>query len=160
MTHICVNKLTIGSDNGLSPGQCQAIIYTNAGILLIGTLGTNFSEILIEIRPFSFKEMHLKMSSGKWRPFCLSPNVLIKEFDVNHSDAETGICHMMTSSNGNIFRITGPVCWEFTGQWWISLTKASDVELCFLWLVPEKAFEKTSEMPVIWDAIVLIMMSL
>ena len=48
--HICVNKLTIiGSDNGLSPGQCQAIIWTNAGILLIGPLGTNFSEILIEI---------------------------------------------------------------------------------------------------------------
>ena len=48
--HICVNKLTIiGSDNGLSPGRRQAIIWTNAGILLIGPLGTNFSEILIEI---------------------------------------------------------------------------------------------------------------
>ena len=44
--HICVNKLTIiGSDNGLSPGRCQAIIWTNAGILLIGHLETNFSEI-------------------------------------------------------------------------------------------------------------------
>ena len=50
VTHICVNKLTIiGSDNGLSLGRCQAIIWTNAGILLIGPLGTNFSEILIEI---------------------------------------------------------------------------------------------------------------
>ena len=50
VTHICVNKLTIiGSDNGLSPGRRQAIIWTNAGILLIGPLGTNFSEILIEI---------------------------------------------------------------------------------------------------------------
>ena len=38
-----------GSDNGLSPGWRQAIIWTNAGILLIGPLGTNFSEILIEI---------------------------------------------------------------------------------------------------------------
>ena len=48
--HIWVNKLTIiGSDNGLSPGLRQAIIWTNAGILLIGPLGTNFSEILIEI---------------------------------------------------------------------------------------------------------------
>ena len=45
--HICVSKQTIiGSDNGLSPGRRQAIIWTNAGILLIGTLGTNFSEIL------------------------------------------------------------------------------------------------------------------
>ena len=78
VTHICVNKLTvIGLDNGLSPDRRQAIIWTNAGILLIGTLGTNFSEIVIETRPFSFKKMHLKMSSGKWRPFCLGLNVLI-----------------------------------------------------------------------------------
>ena len=50
LTHVCVNKLTIiGSDNGLSPGRRQAIIWTNAGILLIGPLGKNFSEILIKI---------------------------------------------------------------------------------------------------------------
>ena len=79
MTHICVSKLTIiGSDNGLSPGQHQAIIWTNDGILLTGTLGTNFNEILIEIYTLSFKKMHLKMSSGKWRPFCLSLNVVRK----------------------------------------------------------------------------------
>ena len=76
--HICVGKLTIiGSDNGLSPGRRQAIIWTNAGILLIGPLGTNFSEILIAIETFSFKKMHLKMSSAKWHPFCLSFNVLM-----------------------------------------------------------------------------------
>ena len=77
MTHICLCKLTIiGSDNGLWPGQRQAIIWTNAGILLIGPLGTNFSEILIGIQTFSFKKMHLKMASAKWRPFYLSLNVL------------------------------------------------------------------------------------
>ena len=77
MTHICVGNLTIiGLDNGLSTGRRQAIIWTNAGILLIGPLGTNFSEILIEILPFSFKKMCLKMSSAKWRPFCLGLNVL------------------------------------------------------------------------------------
>ena len=77
VTHICVGKLTIiGSDNGLSPGRRQAIIWTNAGILLIGPLGTNFSETLIEIDTFSFKKMHLKMSSAKWRPFCLGLDVL------------------------------------------------------------------------------------
>ena len=44
--HICVSNLAIiGSDNGLSPGQPQAIIWTSAGILSIGPLGTNFSEI-------------------------------------------------------------------------------------------------------------------
>ena len=77
MRHICVSKLTtIGSDNGLSPSRRQAVIWTKAGILLIRTLGTNFSEILSEIHAFSFKKMHLKMSSAKWRPFCLGLNVL------------------------------------------------------------------------------------
>ena len=61
VTHICVSNLTItGSDNGLSPGRRKAIIWTNAGILLIGPSETNFSEILIEIRTFSTKKMHLK----------------------------------------------------------------------------------------------------
>ena len=77
VTHIYVRKLaSIVSDNGLLPGRRQAIIWTNAGILLIGPLGTNFSKILIKIHTFSFKKMHLKMSSGKWRPFCLGLNVL------------------------------------------------------------------------------------
>ena len=67
-------QTTIGSDNDLSPSRRQAIIWTTAGILLIGPLGTNLSEILSEIHTFSLKEMHLKMSSGKWRPFCLGLN--------------------------------------------------------------------------------------
>ena len=77
-THICVSKLTsIASDNGLSPGRRQAIIWNHAGILSIGLLGTNFSEILIEILTFSFKKMRLKVSSASWCPFCLGLNVLI-----------------------------------------------------------------------------------
>ena len=61
VTHICVDDITIiGSDNGLSPGRHQAIIWTNAGILLIRLLGTNFSEILIGNQTFSFKKIHLK----------------------------------------------------------------------------------------------------
>ena len=72
-----LSKLTIiGSDNDLSPSRRQAIIWTNTGILLIGRLGTIFSEILIEIRTFSFKKMHLKILSGKWRPFCPGLTVL------------------------------------------------------------------------------------
>ena len=56
VTDICVSKLTIiGSDNGLSPGRLQTIIWTNVGILLIRPLETNFSEILIEINTFSRK---------------------------------------------------------------------------------------------------------
>ena len=77
VTHECVNKLTIiGSDYGLAPGRRQAIIWTNAGILLIWTLGTNVSEILSEIHTFSFMKMHLKVSSAKWRLFRLGPSVL------------------------------------------------------------------------------------
>ena len=68
--HICVGKVTtIGSDNGLSPGRRPAIIWTIARTLLIGPLGANFSEILIRIQTFSFKKMHLKLSSAKLRPF-------------------------------------------------------------------------------------------
>ena len=80
VTHICVSKLSIlGSDNGLSPGRRQAIIETNAGILLIWPLGTNLSEILIEILIliFPFKKMRLKVSSAKRRLFCLGLNMLI-----------------------------------------------------------------------------------
>ena len=60
---------TIGSDNALSPGRRQAIIWTNAGILLIELLGKNFSKIFIEIHTFSFMKINLKISSAKWRPF-------------------------------------------------------------------------------------------
>ena len=89
VTHICVNKIImIGSDNGLSPGRRQVIIWTNAGILLIGPLGTNFSESLIDILTFSFKKMRLKVSSAKWRPFCLGLNVLrasvMDDFHINY----------------------------------------------------------------------------
>ena len=77
VTHICVSKLAIiGPDNGLSPHRRQAIIWTNVAILLIGPLGTNFSEIIIGIQTLSFKKICLKMSSAKWHPFCLGLNVL------------------------------------------------------------------------------------
>ena len=56
VTYICFSKLTIiGSDNGLAPRRRQTIIWTDDGILLIGPLGTNFSEILIGMQTFSFK---------------------------------------------------------------------------------------------------------
>ena len=90
VTHICVgNRTIIGSDNILSPHRRRAIIWTNAGILLIGPLGTNFSEMLIDIHIFSSKKIHLKMSSGKWRPFCLGLNVFI------HADFCIWVIHSM-----------------------------------------------------------------
>ena len=77
VTHICIGKLTIiGSDNGLAPERRQAIIWTNARILLIEPLGTNFGEISIKIQIFSLKKVRLKMSSVKYCPFRLGLNVL------------------------------------------------------------------------------------
>ena len=57
MTHICLSKLDIiGSDKGLSPEQRQAIIWTNAGILSIRHLRTNFSQILIKFSNIFIQE--------------------------------------------------------------------------------------------------------
>ena len=87
VTDIGVSELTIiGSDNSLSPDRRQAIIWTNAGILLIGPSGTNFNEMLIEILKFSLKIMRLKVSSAKRWPFCLGLNVLKRAFGM------TGVC--------------------------------------------------------------------
>ena len=72
VTYTCISKLTIiDSDNGLSPGRGQAIIWTNAAVLLIQTSGTNSSEIVSEIHTFWFKEM-----SVKWWQICVGLNVL------------------------------------------------------------------------------------
>ena len=79
---MCVSKLTtIGSGNGLSPRRRQAIIWTNAGILLIRPLRSKFSEILIKVHMFLFKKMNLNISSAEWRPFCLGLNVLKRHFE-------------------------------------------------------------------------------
>ena len=68
---------------------------------------------------------------------------------------------IMASSNGNIFRLTGPSWGEFTGHRWIPLTKTSDVELWyFFWSASEQTTETTMETPVIWDAIAHIIPSL
>ena len=65
VTHIYVGNLIImGSDNCLAPGLRQAFIRISDWILLIGPLGTNFSEILIEIQTLSLKKMPWKVSSA------------------------------------------------------------------------------------------------
>ena len=98
VTHKCVCDLTtIGSDNGLPPDRRQAIIWTNAGILLIGPLGTNFSEILSEIHTFSFKKMHLKMSSVKWQWFCLGLSVLIHAACFSYQNTRLTVYHSLTA---------------------------------------------------------------
>ena len=120
VTHICVGKLAnIGSDNSLSPGRRQAIIWTNAGISLIGLFGTNFNEILIGIQIFSFKKMHLKMSSPKWRPFCLSLNELVMVYSLMTSSQHPNNCWLIISeafTPGQCHR----KCLRFLSLLWLS----------------------------------------
>ena len=112
VTHICVSKPTItSSDNGLALARRQAIIWTIAGILLIGPLGTNFSELVIEIHTFSFKKMQLKMSSEKWRSFCLGLNVFWRSLGLSSGVTEATLgnpytLERFTTENGEVYRFS------------------------------------------------------
>ena len=72
----------------------------------------------------------------------LDSSVINSHIDLKWNGTDPGNCTqaliMMTSSNGNIFRVAGHLCGKFTGHWWIPHTKASDAELCcFLWSASE-----------------------
>ena len=79
VTHICIGKIIIiGSDNGLSPDRCQAIIWTNVVILLIRIFRTQFSEILtnqwnshIFIQENAFENVACEMASILSQPQCI-----------------------------------------------------------------------------------------
>ena len=84
MTHKCVTKSLnlppLVSGNGLSPGRRQTIIWANAGIVLIGTLKTNLSEIFnqnwyIFIQENAFENIVWKMAAILSRPQCIKKNV-------------------------------------------------------------------------------------
>ena len=81
--HICISKLAIvGSDNGLSPDQRQAIIWTNAGILLIGPLGTNLNQnSYIFIRENAFENVIWKMAAILSRRQCVNGQ---RKFIISH----------------------------------------------------------------------------
>ena len=126
VTHKCISKLAnIGSDDCLSHGRRRAIIWANAKILLIRRLGTDFSGILSEIHKFSRKKMHLNMSSGKWRPFCLGLNVLMARFhySLTHSGRVTHICvgkqTIIGSNNGLSPERRQALIWTNAGILWI-----------------------------------------
>ena len=135
VTHICVSKLTIvGPDNDLSPARRQAIICTNAGILLIRTLGTNLTEIDI----FSFAKMHLKISSAKWRQFCLGLNVSKDKYYI--AEWWMSPVHRVKMPLASVVQIWKPVCWRPPARqmwmlsWW-SLWSKFDKNLvrCHYW---------------------------
>ena len=120
VTHICVSKLIIvGSDNGLSSGRRQAIIWAKAGMLSVGTLGTNFSEILIEIHTFSFRKMHLKLSSARWRRYSVCNHYFLfswywKNGITNGTDeiglVTTTLDHLLPWASYQIRKIAGCTC--------------------------------------------------
>ena len=82
VTYICVGKLKIiGSDNGLTPGRHQAIIWINAGILLIEPLGTNFRVIYnanIFIQENAFESVICEMADILSWPQCVNACLGIK----------------------------------------------------------------------------------
>ena len=85
-----------------------------------------------------FQKQHLGCPFlGDTRTFRRTFNIKTGMFEPLFTNAQYKHRSMMTSSNGHISRVTGPLCGEFTGHRWIPLTKASDVELwCFLWSGP------------------------
>ena len=120
MTPICISKLTIiGSDNGLSPGRCLAIIWIIAGILLIGLLGISFIEISIKINTFPFKKMHLKMLSAQWRLFCLGFNELMYS---HNSSAYLVLCQKCSRKLGQCICSSHHIILKFSGAITISRT--------------------------------------
>ena len=170
MTHICVYKLTIiVLDNDLLPGRRRAIILTNAELLSIGSLRKNVSDIFIGIQIFYSRKCTWKCRQWVWMENCVPQKTvdsitypwhpLNKRCPRNISCCKETIFlkwwrhqpntliheHMITSSNGNIFRITGHLCGEFTGPRWIPRTKANDAELwCFFDLRLKKRLSKQS----------------
>ena len=77
-----MNCVSISSDDGLSPVRPQAITRTNADLLSIGPLGTNFGEIGIKMQKLLMIKMASENVSAKWRPFCPGED----EFDCDICD--------------------------------------------------------------------------
>ena len=139
----CVGKLAIiGSDNGLSPERCQAIIWTSAGILVIGPLGTNFSEILIEIQTFSLKKIRLKMSSAKCCSFRLGLNALPIDIQIPYQWLE----YMYTEVSREIVLLFGLYClvvndrltaWliPWVSDWTINLSSDLSISCLLTWSI-------------------------
>ena len=126
LTHICLTRVKSSWLIGAKrrhltwPTLLQGIhVACRLSVVIVWDNQCQLLNTCITIPRFICKEMYLKMSAAKCRPFCWATIVLSL---------------MMTSSNGNIFRVTGPLCGEFNGQRWIPRTKASDAKLwCFLW---------------------------
>ena len=98
----CMIRVSIGSDNGLSPIRYKAVIWTNAWLLSIGPLETFFSEILTKIHNFSFMKMHLKLSSVKCRSFCPGGDELMEHIMLSGTTVSSGNHTNLTPFTGMV----------------------------------------------------------
>ena len=131
-----VNRLSIGSDNGLSPIRRKAMIKTNTGSLSIGPLGTNFNETFIKIKNALVMKMHLKVSSVKRRLFCLGGDELTQYWvewccketlEISYTNHSRLLPHILSSFSFNISMLGAWIncltflrAWEYsrTPHWW------------------------------------------
>ena len=115
--------------------HCLLVMWYNFYIYPL-PLANFFLENLIHWLGRHFSSIPVTLPCPFWGCLCSREYLLTSIRTVNITP--TKLWHMMTSSNGNIFRVTGPLCGEFTGHRWIPRTKASDAELWyFLWSAPE-----------------------
>ena len=127
VTKWCIVGFYIGSFRYL----CNKFIipYAGCGVGYMKGTFTQYTHICIYI--YILYAMYLCLFKCQGTPFCL--NI----YNIWYTK--------MTSSNGNIFRVTGHLCGEFTGPRWIPRTKASDAELsCFFHLRLNKPWSKQS----------------
>ena len=132
VVHICTAKLTIiGSDNGLSPGQHQAIIWTNAAIMmLIESLRIKFSEILIKIQTFplrkiTFQNVVYEMLSISSQPQCVnqvSASHLCKDVSLTLGQSYVPMRKLMGWVLGHL------KCWSSSTMWMGCLMFSSTTE--------------------------------
>ena len=96
--------------------------------------------------PYGLFEYDWLMDNVQYSPFInnvVQYSLIIMMLDINQVTTKKklfgwALVNMMTSSNGDIFRVTGHLYGELTGLWGIPRTKASDAKLwCFLWSAPE-----------------------
>ena len=121
----------IGSDNGLSPGRRQALIWTNAELLLNGPIGTNFREFWIKFLTFSFKKMRLKVSSS-CRPLdvaiVLLPTVYRKLWSwikncINLTEAYWRICASTIGTVIDYSNVMSLVWRYYLNRWWFIISE-------------------------------------
>ena len=164
---IVIVKHSISNVTGIFPSKDQKTMMRNVMLLGYSNEQAVDETLMLPLIWYYATFMHIKLSTAAYRPFNSDLNMfsaksrkhahwvvdcalklwyLIRLF-AKQTDKTKGrwrrksphdICLMMTSSNENIFRVTGHLCREFTGHRWIPCTKASNAELwCFLWPAPE-----------------------